>query len=98
MWLKLQPVSRTSPPYTMRATTLLRNTDATPPEYLSPDQANKRLKGRKNQPNAFSIERANQSLGAPCSLSNTAQSAGERVSELIAEMTVEIAMVIANCL
>ena len=44
------------------------------------------------------MTRANQSFGASWSLSNTAHSAGESVSELNAEMTVEIAMVMANCL
>ena len=41
--------------------------------------------------------RKNQFFGRPsCGLSNSAASAGESVSELIAEMTVEMAMVTAN--
>jgi uncharacterized membrane protein YhiD involved in acid resistance len=38
------------------------------------------------------------SLGASCPLSNFAASAGDKVRELIADITVEIAMVTANCL
>ena len=67
-------------------------------EYLLPAHAKIRLNGWKNQPSDFSMTRANQSLGAPCPWSNTAHSAGESVSELNAEITVEIAMVMANCL
>ena len=40
----------------------------------------------------------NQSFFAPWPLSSSAASAGESVSELKAEMTVENAMVSANCL
>ena len=42
--------------------------------------------------------RHNQSFGSWWFLSKTAHNAGESVSELKAEMTVEIAMVMANCL
>ena len=44
------------------------------------------------------MPRANTSLGALWPLSNCAASAGDKVSELTAEITVEIAMVTANCL
>ena len=56
------------------------------------------LKPRNSQPKILSIHRVSASFGAACDLSSSAASAGERVSELIAEMTVEIAMVSANCL
>jgi hypothetical protein len=58
----------------------------------------KRLNGRKNQPSRRSISRERISFGAPCVCSNLAASAGDKVSELIAEITVEIAIVTANCL
>ena len=38
------------------------------------------------------------SLGSSRDLSSRAASAGDKVSELMAEMTVEIAIVSANCL
>ena len=42
--------------------------------------------------------RVRRSGRAWCPFSNRAESAGESVSELIAEITVEMAMVRANCL
>jgi len=56
------------------------------------------LNGRKNQPSRSSIRRESISFGASCECSNLAASAGDKVSELIAEITVEIAIVTANCL
>ncbi|MNN48809.1 hypothetical protein D3C81_1633080 [compost metagenome] len=57
------------------------------------------MNGANSQlPNSFSRNREKRSLGAWCSLSSTAASAGDRVSELNAEITVEMAMVNANCL
>ena len=56
-----------------------------------------RLKSRKNQPNARSATRCTRSFGAPCGSSSRDASAGLSVSELKAEMTVEIAIVSANC-
>ena len=44
------------------------------------------------------MPRVSASLGASWLLSSSAASAGDSVSELIAEITVEIAMVSANCL
>ena len=44
------------------------------------------------------MARVSRSFGASCGLSRMALSAGDRVSELNAEITVEIAMVTANCL
>ncbi len=44
------------------------------------------------------MARVGRSLGAPCALSNTAASAGDRVSELNAEITVATAIATANCL
>ena len=57
----------------------------------------KRLKPRKNQPNSVSATRCTRSRGAPCGSSNRDASAGLNVSELNAEITVEIAIVSANC-
>jgi hypothetical protein len=42
--------------------------------------------------------RKNQFFFPGCCLRSSAASAGESVSELIAEITVEMAIVIANCL
>ena len=44
------------------------------------------------------MSRVGASGAAPCGLSSRAASAGDRVSELIAEITVEMAIVTANCL
>ena len=44
------------------------------------------------------MARVSQSFGASWPLSSSAASAGDKVSELIAEITVEIAMVSANWL
>ena len=44
------------------------------------------------------MPRVSASGRAPCGLSSSADSAGLSVSELIAEITVEIAIVSANCL
>ena len=56
------------------------------------------LKRRKNPPKTRSMPRVSASGRAPCGLSSSAASAGLSVSELIAEITVEIAIVSANCL
>ncbi|MNN91447.1 hypothetical protein D3C81_2095650 [compost metagenome] len=57
------------------------------------------MNGRNNQPpNILSSTLEKRSFGASWPLSNTAASAGDRVRELKAEITVEIAMVRANCL
>jgi len=57
----------------------------------------KRLNGPNTQPNARSIPREMASFGALRACSSLAASAGDKVNELIAEITVEIAMVTANC-
>ena len=44
------------------------------------------------------MPRVRASFGASCGRSRMAQSAGDRVSELKAEITVLIAIVTANCL
>gem|GEM_PF-6624461 len=44
------------------------------------------------------MTRVKASFGASCSRRSLAASAGDRVSELTAEITVEIAIVTANCL
>src|SRR5688572_12790687 len=96
--VKLHAVSPTNPPYTTSAMALLRITPATPSEYFCDAHAKNRLNGRNNQPNTLSIPRESASFFAPCGFSNSADNAGLKVSELKAEMTVEIAIVIANCL
>src|SRR6478735_10908190 len=77
---------------------LRRSTRPTVPTYPLEARAKKRLKGRKNQPSAALRMRVKRSGGASCALSRTADSAGDKVSELNAEITVEIAIVSANCL
>ena len=52
----------------------------------------------KKYPELASMARERKSFFAPCGCNSTAESAGLRVSELKAEMTVEMAMVMANCL
>jgi hypothetical protein len=56
------------------------------------------LKRLKKPPKARSISHDSLSGFAPCGFSSSAARAGDSVSELKAEMTVEIAMVSANCL
>ncbi|MNM76457.1 hypothetical protein D3C81_882830 [compost metagenome] len=57
------------------------------------------MNGLNNQPpNRRSSTFEKRSFGAWCSLSSTAARAGDRVRELKAEITVEMAMVRANCL
>src|SRR5579859_7679254 len=56
------------------------------------------LKIWKNVPKTRSIARVSQSFGASALLKSSAANAGERVKELNAEITVEIAIVMANCL
>jgi hypothetical protein len=56
-----------------------------------------RLKPRNSQPKALSMPRVSASLGCVVAAQQQAASAGDSVSELIAEITVEIAMVTANC-
>lgn len=58
----------------------------------------KRLNGPNSQPKHLAIKRSNLSLGAEWGTNSFAARAGDRVSELMAEMTVEMAMVTANCL
>ena len=70
----------------------------TEPWYRSELALKKRLNGPNTQPNARSIRRDSISFGASCDFSSFAARAGDRVSELIAEITVEIAIVTANCL
>ena len=59
-------------------------------------EAQARLKSLKNQPKTRSHTRVNQSFGASCGLSSSAQRAGASVSELKAEINVDTAIVIAN--
>jgi hypothetical protein len=54
------------------------------------------LKRAKKRPNSLSMPRVSASGLASCGLSSTAARAGESVSELNAEITVEMAMVKAN--
>ncbi|MNL33589.1 hypothetical protein D3C87_1555100 [compost metagenome] len=71
----------------------------TVPTYPLPALSNSRLKGLNSQPpNRRSRILEKRSLGALWDLSKTAANAGDKVSELNAEITVEIAIVRANCL
>ncbi|MNN08120.1 hypothetical protein D3C81_1209680 [compost metagenome] len=56
------------------------------------------MKRLKKPPKTLSMPRVSQSFGASWPRSSRADSAGESVSELKAEMIVEIEMVSANCL
>ena len=58
----------------------------------------KQLNQWKKRPNTLSMPRVTASLGASWGRSSRAAKAGDKVSELNAEITVEIAMVAANCL
>ncbi len=69
---------------------------ATPREYASPALVNILLNRAKKRPNNLSMPRVSASGLAPCGLSSTAASAGDSVSELNAEITVEMAIVSAN--
>ena len=60
-------------------------------------RANARLNGRNSQPKQRLSTRVGRSAGAPRGLSSTAASAGDSVSELNAEISVENAIVSANC-
>ena len=66
--------------------------------YVRDAQSKNRLNGRNSQPNRNSITLVTASFFASCPRSSSAESAGESVSELNAEMTVLIAIVTANCL
>ena len=79
--------------------TVLRDISAfTPPPYLLEPLANSLLKPPKKRPSTRSMPRVSASLGAWWSFSSMAARAGDSVSELMAEITVEMAMVSANCL
>src|SRR3984885_13951491 len=71
---------------------------ATPCAYDLEPREKTPLKVRKNAPSTRSIARVSQSFGASALLKSNAARAGERVRELNAEITVEIAIVMANCL
>ena len=96
--LKPNPVSTSRPAYTASETPVKRMRRRTPPEYAWLALSNPLLKRRKNQPSAASMPRVRRSFLAACGRSSSAASAGERVSELNAEITVATAMVSANCL
>lgn len=96
--LNMKPVTTSSSTYTANTAPRLPRVRETAPWYLCELLLKKRLNGRNNQPNKRSINRDGPSFGASCGLSSMAASAGDRVSELIAEITVEMAMVTANCL
>jgi len=72
------------------------STRATVLWYFAAERLKKRLKRVKNQPSERSIQTVSRSLGASCGRSSNAASAGERVSELNAEIIVEIAIVSEN--
>jgi hypothetical protein len=73
------------------------STRATVLWYFAAERLKNRLKRVKNQPNERSIQRVSRSFGASCERSSSAASAGDSVSELNAEITVEMAMVSENC-
>ena len=66
--------------------------------YLLDAHAKNRLNPRKNHPNANSSTRENRSFFASRDCKSNEASAGLKLSELNAEITVEIAIVSANCL
>ncbi len=67
---------------------------ATPRSYFSELDLKKRLNGRNTQPN----RRLGPSFGAPWAFSSARGQGRRQGRELIAEITVEMAMVTANCL
>jgi hypothetical protein len=93
-----RPVASSSTAYTANTRPRCASNPPMRPWYSDELRLKKRLNGWNTQPNARSMKRDSASLGAPCACSNLAASAGESVSELIAEITVEMAMVTANCL
>ena len=93
----MAPVPVSSRIYTRNTAPRLPSARDTAPWYLLELLLKKRLNGRNSQPNSASITRVSRSLGASWGLSSMAASAGDRVSELIVEITVEMAMVTANC-
>src|SRR6185437_2073861 len=95
-FLKPTSVIAMSPAYTASATALFPMSRRTALPYLLEPLLNARLNGWNTQPNSFSRIRVNRSGGAPCGLSRMADNAGDSVSELNAEMSVENAIVSAN--
>ena len=88
--------SATSPASTASAAPLRCVSRVTVRPYPADERSKKRLKARKPRPNTRSMARVGRSGGAPCGLSRMAASAGDSVSELKAEMSVEKAIVSAN--
>src|SRR3546814_20377881 len=91
-------VASSSTAYTAIAPPLRRITPVTPVAYESEARPKKRLNQLKNPPNTRFMPRVSQSGLSWCPLSSRADSAGDRVRELNAEITVEMAIVMANCL
>jgi hypothetical protein len=80
------------------ALALRRITLVTPVPYDSDARPNILLNQLKKRPKTRFMPRVSQSGLSWWLLSRMADSAGDRVSELKAEITVEMAMVMANCL
>ena len=93
---KIMTVASTSAAYTARAAAFRPSTRDTAPLYAVEARWKNRLNGRNTQPRPRFSTRVGRSGLAPWGRSRMALSAGESVSELNAEMTVENAMVSAN--
>ncbi len=74
-----------------------RKRPPTTPRYPRVEVRTPKLKKRKNQPNTRSSNRVNKSCFRSRGRNKSAASAGLRLSELIVEITVDIAIVSANC-
>src|ERR1700675_4048141 len=90
-------VNRTNPAKMNKPTVARPKRIRTRFAYHLPDQLNHRLNGRKNHPKRKFNSCVARSARKPEGRSKMAHRAGLRVSELNALMTVEIAMVRANC-
>src|SRR5690606_14233664 len=95
---ELPAVAASSGAYTPTAPALRRMTPVTPVAYVSDERPKKSLNQLESRPNTRFMARVSQSGLSWWPLSSRADSAGDKVSELNAEITVEMAMVMANCL
>src|SRR5206468_12969931 len=88
--LNMKTPAIASSAYTPSAALLRFRTPCTPPSYLCDALPKPRLNVLKKRPKTKSMPRVRRSLGAWCGCSSTADSAGARVSEQNAEITVEM--------
>src|SRR5690606_24546221 len=95
---EMPTVAASSAAYTAMAPPLWRITRVTPVAYESDARPKNRLNQLKNPPNTLFMPRVSMSGLSWWPLSSRADSAGDSVRELKAEITVEMAMVMANCL